>query len=139
MDLPNKQIIIYLRGVHMDVRPSWYSMNLISLSAFLFGGVNAGSAEDLNILYTEFANRYHDHACAAFNWYPISEYLINHKYYPDSWITDDKCGHVFCQYVFCISKSAHGEWLQRDSPGGFENWIYDAASFQRDGSRITVV
>lgn len=108
------------------------------LSNFAVPGVLTA---DLGSFYTTYSDANPAHTCAVFTHAPNPSFdMPNYKEIPDSWIYKIDCSRIFdCVYIVCIEKSAHGDWVERNGDGGYENWLFNAVFFRRDDRRLIVI
>ncbi|KAJ9070080.1 hypothetical protein DSO57_1012136 [Entomophthora muscae] len=114
-------------------------MNIVSISV-LIAAFARGDAifEALGPALAKFSDKYPDHACAMFRNKPKTSHTDG---LPDTWVwIHVEHWLIKFPYYVCISKSNHGDWIERTGDGGFYNWCYNPGPFIRTNDRrLTVI
>ncbi|KAJ9070549.1 hypothetical protein DSO57_1006888 [Entomophthora muscae] len=107
----------------------------VLIAAFVKGDAVANG---LCEILAKYSAEYPDHACAMFRKEPKTP----HPYgLPSTWVWHH-LDHWLLDYPYyvCISKSNHGDWVERTGHGGYDNWCYNPDPFTRTNDRrLTVI
>lgn len=89
-------------------------------------------------LFVKMSKDYPHHGCAAFRRAPQTSIEKDTAIDWYHWKFDSESPCWLPIYGVCIPTTQTGEWLKLTGDGGYENWMYNAALFHREGSKITL-